>query len=136
MKNRRQERFAELIKKNVSEIIGSVIDNFSQVFVTITDVDVSSNYMNVKINYSVLGGEEEKNKAKKLFQKFKSRLRFELGNRIEFRRVPIFSYEFDETIEKAAKIEKILSKTKKEVERFEENDLQLINERDNSDEKQ
>lgn len=122
MKSRKQERLSGLIKEEISNILMRVLDKFSTIFVTITDVDISPDLMNVKISYSVLGGEEEKKKAKKLFQQCKSKLRFELGSRIPFRRVPVFSYEFDETIEKAAKIETILLKVNKEIEKFEENE--------------
>lgn len=114
MKNRRQERLCGIIKEKVSEVINHVLDNFFGYFVTITDVDISPDMMNVKISYSVLGSEEDKENVKALFKKCKSRLRFELGNRIEFRRVPVFNYEYDSTIERASRIENILLKIKDE----------------------
>jgi ribosome-binding factor A len=107
--SRRHERLCAIIKEKTSEIINNIIDDFSEFFITITDISISSDYMNVTVSYSVLGDEEDKIKVAKLFKKNKSRLRFELGNNIAFRRVPIFKYEYDETIEKASKIENILN---------------------------
>lgn len=105
---------AGLIKEKVSEVINQVLDKFFGYFVTITDVTISPDYMNVRISYSVLGGEEEKAKVKELFKKSQSKIRFELGNRIEFRRVPVFHFEYDETIERASRIENLLIKLKDE----------------------
>jgi ribosome-binding factor A len=118
MQGRRQERLAGLIKEKVSEVINQVLDKFLNYFVTITDVAISSDNMNVKVSYSVLGGEVEKAKVKELFKKCQSKIRFEVGNRIEFRRVPVFHFEFDETIEKASRIENLLIKLKDENDRL------------------
>jgi ribosome-binding factor A len=114
MSSRRCERMAELVKEHVSKLVQFDIDDFADIFVTITNAKVSEDFKQVKVYYSVLGGEEVKLKTENLFKKYKSRLRFELGNRIEFRFVPEFSYIYDDTFEKAAKIEDLIKQQKEE----------------------
>lgn len=120
MKTRKQERLEDLIKEELGNILIKVIDDFSKVFITIMRVSISGDLMNVKVFYSILGSEKDKEIAKNLFVKYKSRLRFELGNRIPFRRVPVFFYEYDDTNEKAEQLEKIILKTSEEAKRYEE----------------
>ena len=114
MKHRRHERMEGLIQKEVSELIGNDLDVFDGFFITITGVDVSPNYRNVKIYYSVLGDDETKKKLAKTFAKCKSQIRFGMGNRINFRAVPEFKFLYDETVDRAARIENILSNVKKD----------------------
>jgi|WetSurMetagenome_2_1015567.scaffolds.fasta_scaffold1129815_1 ribosome-binding factor A len=113
MASRRAERMAGLIKEHVSKLLQFDIDDFADIFVTVTDVKVSDDFKQVKVYYSVLGAEDVKLRTENLLKKYKSRLRFELGNRIEFRFVPEFSYIYDDTFEKAAKIENIIKQQEK-----------------------
>lgn len=112
--SRRSERFATLVKRHASTLIQFEFDEFSSVFVTITDAEVSSDLRNVKILYSVYGGDEEKQQAKELFKRYASRFRYELGNRIEWRFVPVFTFAYDESIEHAARLEALIHEVEKE----------------------
>ncbi len=119
MKTRKQERLEDLIKEELGNILIKVIDDFSSVFITIMRVNISGDLMNAKVFYSVLGSSMDKEIAKKLFVKHKSRLRFELGNRIPFRRVPVFFYEYDDINEKAEYLEKIILNVSQDIKTFE-----------------
>ncbi len=108
MRTNRKERLSGLIKEKISEIMMHVLDEFSGFLISFTDVKVAKDFMNVTIFYSIFGNEDDRKRLEKLFMKYKSRIRFELGNRINFRMVPNFHFKYDETMEKASRIENLL----------------------------
>ncbi|MCP4482137.1 MAG: 30S ribosome-binding factor RbfA [bacterium] len=109
MKSRRQDRMEALIQKEISALIGYELDVFEGFFVTITGVDISRDFRNVKVLYSVLGNDEVKKAFIKKLHKHKAQIRFGMGQRINSRTVPLFKFEYDENVERAARIENILS---------------------------
>jgi ribosome-binding factor A len=112
MKSRRHERMENLIQKEISELIEHEMDIFEGYFVTITGVDISPDFRNAKVYYSILGDEETRNKFCKLLHSNKGQIRFHMGNKIDFRAVPMFKFVYDENVDKAARIENILSDIK------------------------
>ena len=119
MKTRRQERMEALIQKEISEVIEQELDVFEGYFATVTAVEISADFRTAKIFYSVIGDEEKKKSFIKKIHQNKSQIRFALGNRIKFRSVPLFQFEYDENVARAARIEDILINIKQNEKRDE-----------------
>lgn len=77
-------------------------------FVTVTDVEVSSDLQLAKVYVSIFGSEEERKASLAGLQKAKGYLRTEIGKRVKLRHIPDFTFKLDESINYGSKIESIL----------------------------
>lgn len=108
MTNVRANRIAEQMKKELGEIIGRKLKDPRIGFVTITDVEVSGDLQQAKIFLTVLGDEDNKEATLEGLKKAKGFIRSEIGTRIRLRKTPEIEFEWDESYEHGARIEKLL----------------------------
>lgn len=104
----RVQRLAELMKKEVSDIIQKGIKDPRIGFVTVTDVEVSGDLRSAKVFVSVYGSEEEKVKTLEGLESAKGFIRSEIGQRINLRFTPEIYFRFDESIARSARILELL----------------------------
>ena len=97
-----------IIQKEVSEIIQFELKNPKIGFVTITDVDVTSDMSYAKIFVSFLGQDARKEAGLKALNQSKGFIRSELAKRLTIRKTPELIFQLDNSLEKGNKIEKIL----------------------------
>ena len=108
------ERLANVLLKEISSILMLEVKDEDIKFVTITHVDLSSDLSYAKVYCTVLN-DEKKDKTLKDLNNAKGFIRNELIKRkIEMRKIPELSFIFDESIEYANKIEKIIEEIHKE----------------------
>ena len=88
-------------------------------FVTITRVKVSPDLQLARAYYTQLGDEAARKATRKALDRALPFLRRQIGARMRLRRVPELRFEFDESVEKQDRIEKILLDLKDERERRE-----------------
>ena len=101
-------RVNEEMMREMSQIIRSVKDpRVNSGFVTITRCDVSGDLKFAKIYYSVLNGDFSE--VKKGLISAKGYIRREIAERLNLRNTPELTFIEDDSIEKGAKISKILS---------------------------
>ena len=86
-------------------------------FVTITRVKVSPDLQLARAYYTQLGDEAARKETRKALDRAIPFLRRQIGARMRLRRVPELRFEFDESVEKQDRIEKILLDLKEERER-------------------
>ena len=86
-------------------------------FVTITRVKVSPDLQLARAYYTQLGDEAARKETRKALDRAIPFLRRQIGARMRLRRVPELRFEFDESVEKQDRIEKILLELKEERER-------------------
>ena len=86
-------------------------------FVTITRVKVSPDLQLARAYYTQLGDEAARKETRKALDRAIPFLRRQIGARMRLRRVPELRFEFDESVEKQDRIEKILLELKDERER-------------------
>ncbi|MGB4985325.1 MAG: 30S ribosome-binding factor RbfA [Erysipelotrichaceae bacterium] len=110
----KQDRIANLIKKNLSEIIQFNLKDPKIGFVTITDVVVTSDLSIAKIYVTFLGKKERNEAGFKVLDKSKGFLRSELSKTLSIRKVPQLIFLYDETMERSNRIEKLLYEVSKE----------------------
>ena len=112
MSFKRTDRISEEIKKELSSILRDLKDPRIPMMTSVVNVKVTNDLRYAKVYVSVMGTEEEKKEAIKGLSSASGFIRREIGNRINLRCVPEFSFEKDSTIEYGAHINELLNKIK------------------------
>ncbi len=115
--NRRVERVAELIKREMGKIMIADFKNQEVGFITITDVDLTADLKLAKIFFSVYGPPEKQKQTQKILEEATPFFRKEIAHRVQLRFVPQLRFYYDQTAEKAEHVFEILNKLKKEEEK-------------------
>ncbi len=118
---KRPKRVAHLIQKEISAILQKRIKNPQMGFVTITEVKVTDDLQHAKVYFTVYGSDEEKVTTEKLLRKMTPFIRYHIGQRIRLRYTPEIVFYYDETIERAARIEELINRIHREKDNAEEN---------------
>ncbi len=74
-------------------------------FITITNVELSSDLSSGKIHYSVLGNDADKANAKRMLDSAAGYIQRRVARVLELRRMPHLKWYYDASIEEAAKLE-------------------------------
>jgi ribosome-binding factor A len=104
----RQARVAEMIKREMSEILLRGTRDPRLAMVTVTSVDVTKDFTFAKVYISALGTPEEKAAAIRALQGASGYLRGQLGKLLEMRTVPTLAFRYDEGIERGARMFELL----------------------------
>ena len=108
MEGKRSEKVADLIKKEVSQMLVKTIKDPRIGFVTITKVTVSEDFRFAKVYFSVAGTLRERERSMKGQDSAKGYVRKELGRRIRLRYTPEIMFQFDPSIEYAIRMEELI----------------------------
>ncbi len=114
--NRRVSRVAELIKREVSQMLlnGIKDDRVGMGMVSVTDVDVSGDLQHAKIYVSIYGTDEAKMQTMAGLKSATGFVRSELGARVRLRRTPEVIFIEDRSIERGTKVLSLLNKLEQE----------------------
>jgi ribosome-binding factor A len=116
MEGKRSEKVADLIKKEVSQMLVKTIKDPRIGFVTITKVTVSEDFRFAKVYFSVAGTLRERERSMKGLDSAKGYVRKELGRRIRLRYTPEIMFQFDPSIEYAIHMEELIQSIHQEKE--------------------
>ncbi len=83
-------------------------------FVTITAVHVSKDLASAKVYFSVFGSPEDKKKTQEALSLLRKEIGALLRRRLHLKRIPSFSFEYDDTPEQASRVESIFQVIEKE----------------------
>lgn len=108
MNKTRISRVGEEIKKELSLLLQRGLKDPRIGFVTVTDVEVTSDLQLAKVFVSIFGDDEQRKASLAGLQKAKGYLRTEIGRRVKLRHVPDFVFKLDESIDYGNRIESIL----------------------------
>lgn len=110
----REERVADEVRRIVSELISSELDDPRvPAFTSITDVRVSRDFNYADLHISVLAGDREVQEAAvKALNKAKGFLRKGLSQRIKLRVTPELRFHLDDSYEKGQRIDELLAELK------------------------
>jgi ribosome-binding factor A len=132
--SRRVERVAELIKREVSQLLLSGIkdDRVGAGMVSVTDVDVSGDLQHAKIFVSIYGSEAARTAAMAGLKSATGYVRSEIGQRVRLRRTPEIVFLEDRSIERGTKVLSLLNRLSQErtSELGETNDADVIDAED------
>jgi len=101
MEGKRSEKVADLIQKEISQMLVKSIKDPRIGFITITKVTVSEDCRFAKIYFSIAGNSAERESSQKGLESAKGYIRKELGRRIRLRYTPEIMFQFDPSIEYA-----------------------------------
>lgn len=112
----RPERVGEEIRQELATLLARDVRDPGVGFVTITRVKVSPDLQLARAYYTQLGDDAAKKETRRALDRVTPFLRRQIGARLRLRRVPELRFEFDESVEKQDRIEKILLELKEERE--------------------
>lgn len=104
--NRRVARVAELIRREVSQMLlnGIKDDRVGAGMVSVTDVDVSGDLQHAKIYVSIYGTDAARAETMAGLKSATGYVRSELGHRIRLRRTPEVVFQEDRSIERGTRV--------------------------------
>ena len=106
---RRPEQLAEVIREEVSQIVGYELEDPRVERVTVTDVRVSENLRDASVYVTAEGTEAEKADAMKALQKAAPYVRRQLGIALNLKYTPELHFVRDTVEERAARVEELLA---------------------------
>lgn len=109
MSSIKQDRVAERIRMILSELLLREVSDPRLQHITVTDVKVDAElaYANVYIN--ALGDESRQEEVMTALKRAKGFLRREVAQRVRLRSAPDLIFHWDETLERADRINRLLS---------------------------
>ena len=108
--NTRQRRVAELIKRELAQIIARELHNPRTQRVTLTDATVTADLSSAKIYFSLLGGSGAAKPAAAALNGAAGFLRHALMRRLTLRTVPELRFHYDESVERGARIATLIDR--------------------------
>ncbi|MGI6576373.1 MAG: 30S ribosome-binding factor RbfA [bacterium] len=110
----RMQRIQEAYKEELSELIQRQLKDPRIGFVSITDVNITSDLRQAKVYVSVFGNEEAKKRTMAGLERARNYLRLEIGRRIRLRYTPELIFVLDESIEKGVHLKELLDRLEQE----------------------
>ncbi len=105
---RRSERLSEVLREEITEIVGYELEDPRLIAVTVTEVRVSENLRDAKVFVVVQGDENEIKEALKALQNASVFVRQQIALNLDLRHAPQIYFVRDTVEENAARIEKLL----------------------------
>ena len=109
----RQEKLAEELRKEVSNIIQKEVKDPRLGFVTITKVEITQDLRYAKIFFSVLGEDKEYKKTRLALDSAMGFIRSLIAQRVKLRFAPEIVCKEDRSSEYSIKIQKLLDEIKR-----------------------
>src|SRR5919202_1773957 len=106
---RRPEQLAEVIREEVTQIVGYELEDPRVQGVTVTDVRVSENLRDASVYVTAEGTDAEKAEAMRALQKAAPYVRRQLGTVLNLRYTPELHFVRDTVEESAQRAEELLS---------------------------
>lgn len=106
---RRPERLAEVLREQITEIVGYELDDPRLLTVTVTDVRVSDNLRDARVFVLVEGNEMEIKEALKALQHAATFIRQQVALSLDLRHAPILNFVRDTVEENASRVATLLS---------------------------
>ena len=106
----RTDKLDSILLREISMIISQEINDPKLGFPTVTEVDVAPDLNTAKVYVSFLGKNYKKRDGIDALRRAKGHIKSRLAKRISIRKIPDLTFIVDDTLDKADRIEEILSK--------------------------
>lgn len=110
--SRRTERLGEEIREEVARMIGSELKDPRIGFVTVTRVDLAPDLRNARIHVGVLGDATQRSRSLAGLRQAAGFLRRAVGQRLRLRHAPELVFEYDEGLDAADRVARLLEEAK------------------------
>jgi ribosome-binding factor A len=111
---RRPERVADIIREEISQIVGYELEDPRLTIVTVTDVRLSENLRDARVYVTISGDEAEHRNALNALQKAAPYVRKQLGLSLNLPRTPEIHFVRDLVEEKGERVDELLRELEKE----------------------
>lgn len=108
MPTARMRRINEVIREVVGAAIVTSLKDPRIGFVTVTAVDTSPDLRSARVFVSVLGSEEEREASLAGLRSAHGVLQAQVAHELRIKRTPTLSFHYDDSIERGARISKLL----------------------------
>jgi ribosome-binding factor A len=108
MTTARGARIADQIQRSLAELIRLEVRDPRVGLVTLTGVDLSRDQSHAKVWFTVMGSEETVRDAGEGLTRAAGFLRSELAHRLTTRKVPELHFEYDESVERGARLSRLI----------------------------
>ena len=106
---RRILRVNNLIRHEISDLLQrQVKDPRLGNFIAVTEVSISPDMKHARIFVSHMGSEEERQETLSVLASASGFLRRELAKRLRLRHIPALSFQWDDSIERGARLQKLI----------------------------
>ncbi|MGD8571808.1 MAG: 30S ribosome-binding factor RbfA [Gammaproteobacteria bacterium] len=105
----RTDRVADQIQRELASLIQLEVKDPRVGMVTITAVQVSREFENARIYFTVLGDDKVRESTMEGLTRAAGFLRRELAHRLKLRSTPELHFVYDQSIDNAAKMSKLIS---------------------------
>lgn len=116
---RRPERVADILRDEISQIVGYELEDPRITMVTVTDVRLSENLKAARVYVTVAGNEEEHKLAFAALRKAAPYVRKQVGLSLNLPRTPEIHFVRDRVEEEGERVDKLLDKIERDWEREE-----------------
>ncbi len=110
----RKNRLERFLMKEIASILHTEMKDPSIGLVSVTGVQVSTDFKTARVKVSVYGGAEEKNRNMRALKRGRGYIQSCVAGMLRMRTVPEIRFELDESIEKSIRIGQIISKAVEE----------------------
>ncbi len=107
---RRPERVADILREEISQIVGYELEDPRLTMVTVTDVRLSDNLKAARVYFTVAGNEEEHRLALGALNHAAPYVRKQLGLSLNLPRTPEIHFVRDRVEEEGERVDKLLDK--------------------------
>jgi ribosome-binding factor A len=113
----RTEKVAEEIKHKIADVLTKDLSELQMGLITVTRVRVSQDLKNAKIYLSFIGNKEPAEACIEKIEYRKKQIRMHLSSKVHLRFIPELNFYYDDTIEYASKIDKLIKEIHKDDEK-------------------
>jgi ribosome-binding factor A len=108
--NRRSVRVAEAVREEVASFLTEGAKDPRIIgFVTVTGVDVTNDLRHARVYVSIMGSDDERTTTLEGLESLAPHLRSRVARAVRLRTAPELEFRLDRTVERAARIESLLS---------------------------
>ena len=111
---RRPERVADIIREEISQIVGYELEDPRLTIVTVTDVRLSENLRDARVYVTIAGDETEHRTALSALRKAAPYVRKQLGLSLNLPRTPEIHFVRDLVEEKGERVDELLRELEKD----------------------
>ncbi len=111
---RRPERVADILREEISQIVGCELEDPRLTMVTVTDVRLSDNLRDAQVFVAIAGDEEEHRVVLNALRHAAPYVRKQLSLSLNFPRTPEIHFVRDRVEEKGERVDQLLEKIEQE----------------------
>jgi ribosome-binding factor A len=115
MTSYRIRRVGDRIREEISDLLHRKVKDPRIGFVTITDVEVTTNLRLAKVYYSVMGSDADRQRAAQGLDSASGFIKRELSSRLHLKFMPEIVFHYDPTVEYGDRMERIFRDLKGET---------------------